>query len=166
MKTTNTQLQTDTVKITRIFKALPEQVWKAWTEPKRVMRWWGPKIFTSPTCKIDFREGGKYLFCMRSDSGPEKWQDGIWSTGIYKEIVPIKRIVYTDSFADENGNVVDGSYYGMDNFPEELMVTLTFEKVNGNKTKMVLEQAGLLSKMIEECQVGWNESFDKLEESL
>lgn len=41
-------------------------VWKAWTDPKLVVLWWGPTHFTSPRCEIDLREGGKYLFCMRT----------------------------------------------------------------------------------------------------
>jgi uncharacterized protein YndB with AHSA1/START domain len=48
--------------ITRVFDAPREAVWKAWTDPKRFMRWWGPKGFTSPACKIDLRVGGKYLY--------------------------------------------------------------------------------------------------------
>ena len=57
--------------ITRIFDAPRDLLWKAWTEPERVMRWWGPKGFTSPVCKIDLRIGGSYLFCMLSPDGEE-----------------------------------------------------------------------------------------------
>lgn len=149
--------------ITRIFNAPRKLVWKAWTDPKQVMSWWGPKIFTSPSCKIDFRVGGKYLFCMCSDSGPEVWQKGIWSTGVYKEIVPMEKIVFTDCFADEHGNVVAATYYGMEEFPLELEVALTFEEVEGNKTKITLRHTGLPDKIKEECRIGWNESFDKLD---
>jgi uncharacterized protein YndB with AHSA1/START domain len=102
--------------ITRIFDAPRELVWKAWTEPEQVMRWWGAKIITSPACKIDSRVGGKYHFCMRMPDGQD-----VWSTGVYKEIVPLERIVKTDSFADAEGNVVPGSYYGLEeDFPLEL----------------------------------------------
>ncbi len=65
------------------------------------MRWWGPKGFTSPACRIDLRVGGKYLFCTRSPDGRD-----FWSTGVYREILEPERIVCTDSFADEEGNVV------------------------------------------------------------
>lgn len=51
--------------ITRVFDAPRELVWKAWTDPEHLMRWWGPKEFTSPACKVDLRVGGKYVFCMR-----------------------------------------------------------------------------------------------------
>lgn len=98
---TGTSLGKDFV-ITRIFDATRELVWKAWTDPKQVAKWWGPHEFTTPVCKIDFRVGGKYLFCMTS---PEFLKGKrIWITGVYREIAPMKRIVYTDSFADAKGN--------------------------------------------------------------
>jgi hypothetical protein len=59
--------------ITRLFDAPIEVVWKAWTDPEYVMRWWGPTGFTSPSCKIDFREGGKFIFHMRA---PKEFQGG------------------------------------------------------------------------------------------
>ena len=57
--------------ITGIFDAPRELVWKAWTDPERLMRWWGPKNFTSPVSKIDLRVGGTYLNCMRSLEGKD-----------------------------------------------------------------------------------------------
>lgn len=148
--------------ITRVFDAPCDLLWKAWTEPERVMRWWGPKGFTSPICKIDLRIGGSYLFCMLSPDGED-----FWSTGVYREIVPPAKIVCTDSFADEDGNVVPATYYDMgDDFPLELQITITFEEHDG-KTKMTLLHAGLPSGAMKDATAqGWNESFDKLAESL
>jgi len=149
--------------ITRIFNAPRKLVWKAWTDPEHVMRWWGPKNFTSPFCKLDLRPGGKYLFCMKSAEGQE-----YWTTGIYKEIVPIELLVYTDSFADEKGNVVPASHYGMpgDNWPIEFTVKLKFEDL-GKKTKMTLTHVGFpAGDMKGMAGTGWNESFDKLADSL
>lgn len=148
------------ITVTRIFDAPREQVWKAWTEPIQLMRWWGPKGFTSPVCKTDLRVGGKYLYCMRSPEGKD-----FWSTGVYQEIIKQERIVCTDSFADEKGNVVPASHYGMTNFPSELQVSVMFEKHEG-KTKITLLHVGIPSDMKEMCTQGWNQSFDKLAESL
>src|SRR5436309_6181260 len=107
--------------IVRVFDAPREAVWKAWTDPERAKRWWGPKGFTAPFIEIDFRVGGKYLFCMRSPDGKD-----YWSTGTYREIVPMKKFVATDSFADAKGKVVPASYYGMDaDFPLELLWIVT-----------------------------------------
>jgi uncharacterized protein YndB with AHSA1/START domain len=157
-----TSKKTNELVITRIFDAPRERIWKAWTEPEQMMKWWGPKLFTAPVCKIDFRIGGKYLFCMRSPDGKD-----YWSTGVYKEIVPNEKIVCTDSFADENGNVVLATHYGMgEDFPREMTVTVTFEDAGG-KTKMTLVHSGMpagdMSKMAGQ---GWNEQFDKLVELL
>jgi uncharacterized protein YndB with AHSA1/START domain len=148
--------------ITRTFDAPRSLVWKAWTEPERCMRWWGPKGFTSPSCKIDLRVGGAYLNCMRSPEGKD-----YWSTGVYREIVEPSLLVCTDSFADENGKVVPASHYGMSGeWPEELLVTVTFEEQEG-KTRLTLRHVGIpAGEMRQQCEAGWNESFDKLAESL
>jgi len=52
--------------IARLFDAPREAVWRVWTVPELVMMWWGPRDFTAPSCKIDFRVGGSYLYCMRA----------------------------------------------------------------------------------------------------
>ncbi len=151
--------------IERIFDAPRELVWKAWTDPEMARRWWGPKGFTSPAAEIDFRVGGKYLLAMQS---PEFNQgEPIWSTGVYREIVSFERIVCTDCFADENGNVVPASHYGMtEDFPLEMLVTVMFEEIDG-KTKLTLRHEGLpAGEMSEGAGTGWNESLDKLAESL
>lgn len=153
--------------ITRIFNAPREKVWKAWTDPNETMKWWGPKNFTSPIAKIDLRQGGKYLFCMRGAPGPGAPVQDFWSTGTYKEIIPMEKLVFTDSFADENGNVVPATHYGMGaDFPLEMEVIITFEDL-GDKTKMTLRHIGLPAAEIKELTSGgWNQSFDKLEASL
>lgn len=148
--------------ITRTFAAPREEVWKAWTEPERLQRWWGPKGFTAPTCKIDLRVGGSYLNCMRSPEG-----ENFWSTGTYREIVAPARLVCTDSFADENGNIVPASHYHMSSdFPRELQVVVTLEVGHGT-TVMTLRHFGLPpGESKEMCAAGWNQSFDKLAASL
>ena len=163
MSKSTMQVATRDLVIERIFDAPIELVWKAWTDPEHVKRWWGPKDFTAPAIKIDFRVGGTYLFCMRSPDGQD-----YWSTGVYREIVPLKRIVYTDSFADEKGNVVSASHYGMgDDFPLELLVTLTFEDYQDGKTRFTLRHAGMPEgEDSEMAQMGWNQSLDKLAEAL
>jgi len=145
--------------ITRTFDAPPGLVWKAWTDPALMGRWWGPKGFTAPVIKIDLRVGGKYLYCMRSAEGQD-----IWSTGVFREIVPYRKIVATDSFADEKGNVVMASHYGMTGeWPAELIATETFEEVKG-KTRLSLRHEGFPSAGIREmAREGWSESFDKLD---
>jgi uncharacterized protein YndB with AHSA1/START domain/predicted enzyme related to lactoylglutathione lyase len=144
--------------ITHIFNAPPEKVWKAWIDPESVKHWWGPKDFTAPVAKIDLQVGGTYLYCMRSPEGQD-----FWSTGVYKEIVPLERIVSTDSFADAEGKVVPASYYEMSgDWPLELEVMVTFQEDNG-KTKFTLQHAGFPDRENRDlAEAGWRESLDKL----
>jgi uncharacterized protein YndB with AHSA1/START domain len=148
--------------IERVWDAPRGVVWKYWTDPARMQRWWGPKGFTAPVIQTDLRPGGAYLACMRSPEGKD-----YWSTGVYREIVPEERLVMTDSFADEKGRVVPASYYGMSgDFPETFLVTVVFEAL-GDKTKMTLRHKGFPDRQhAEDTQNGWNESFDKLEKVL
>jgi len=144
--------------ITRLFEAPRERIWKAWTEPELLMRWWGPQGFTCPVARSDLRVGGTYLNCMRSPEGQD-----YWSTGVYREIVPPERLVCTDCFADGKGNVVPATHYGMSaDFPLEMLVTVTFEEDAG-KTRLTLRHAGLPpGKDLEDCREGWSQSLDKL----
>jgi uncharacterized protein YndB with AHSA1/START domain len=148
--------------IEREFDAPVERVWDAWTDPGQMKRWWGPKVFTAPVVQIDLRVGGKYLACMRDPSGKD-----YWSTGVYREIVPRKRIVATDSFADEKGNVVPGSHYGMsDDFPLEMLLTVDFAEVEG-RTRLSLRHDGMPNnEQADMARQGWNESLDKLADML
>jgi uncharacterized protein YndB with AHSA1/START domain len=152
----------NTLVIERIFDAPRGLVWKAWTDPRQMMRWWGPKHFTVPVCKMDLRVGEKYLFCMRSPDGQD-----FWSTGVFREIVQPGRLVFTDSFADNKGNAVPASHYGMEKtYPMELMVTVTLEEYGNGKTRLTLRHAGNPADVIELTGASWNESFDKLVETL
>lgn len=147
--------------IERIFDGPRELVWKTWTDPAHVMQWWGPKGYTSPTCIADFRVGGAYLYCMRSPEGKD-----YWTTGVYHEIVEPERIVYTDCFADEQGNRVPASAWGLDgDWPEETLVTVAFEEEDG-KTKVTLRHADVPEHHVSGFDAGWRESLDKLAEGL
>lgn len=146
----------------RVLDAPRERVWQAWTDPEHMKQWWGPKDFTAPFMESDFREGGKYLWAMRGPDGQE-----YWSTGTFNEIVPPERLVITDSFADEKGNVVPPSHYGMEgDQPREGRITVTFEELD-DKTKLTVRHAGMApSDTNEMVEQGWNETLDKLAASL
>lgn len=147
--------------ITRDFDAPRSLVFKAWTDPDQVMNWWGPKGFTTPFCSIDLRPGGIFHYCMRSPEGKN-----FWGRGVYREIVPLERIVCTDSFSDEKGNVVPATHYGMSaDFPLEMLLTVTFEEHEG-KTKLTLRHVGIPSAEGDSCNTGWTESLERLAEHL
>ncbi|HET8670235.1 MAG TPA: SRPBCC domain-containing protein [Candidatus Saccharimonadales bacterium] len=151
--------------VTRIIDAPLELVWKAWTEPEHVMKWWGPKHYTSPSAKIDLREGGKYIFCMRApeDQGGQEH----YTAGIYKKIVPMEYLEFTQSLSDKNGNPIDPAKVGMPaDFPAEIRTSITF-KAKGNMTELIItEYDWPVSQMSVYSYAGLHQSIDKLTESL
>lgn len=160
------------IRIERIFDATVEQVFKAWTTPELVKKWWGPEGFYAPSVKIDLQIGGKYIFAMHGPAG-SPWDRDMYSAGVYKEIVPNEKLVVTDYFSDKNGNIMEPSEQGQDqNFPKEMEVTVLFEEISDNKTKLSIiypypgseeqYQAMLRSGMKE----GWSTSLDKLTNAL
>jgi uncharacterized protein YndB with AHSA1/START domain len=148
--------------ITRVFDAPRELVWKAWTQPEHFVRWWGPKGFTVPFCTIDLRPGGVMHFRMRSPEGRD-----YRNKGVFREVVEASLLVSTDSFSDEEGNLVQPSHYGMSpDWPSETLVTATFAEHDG-KTKLTLQQS-VLESVAERhgARQGWTETLDRLAEYL
>jgi uncharacterized protein YndB with AHSA1/START domain len=143
------------VVITRILDAPRDLVFKAWTDPKHLARWWGPKWFTNPVCEVDVRPGGAIRIDMRAPDGvvyPMK--------GVFHEVVEPERLVFTSSaLEDEDGN------------PRlENLNTVTFAEHEG-KTKLTVRAVvvkaepgseGALAGMEE----GWSQSLDSLTELL
>ncbi|MHB1459104.1 MAG: SRPBCC family protein [Armatimonadota bacterium] len=148
--------------IKRIFNAPREIVFEAWTKPECMMQWFGPKDYTIPVCKVDLRVGGAFFLCMRSSDGKDTW-----GKGIFREIIIPEKVVYTDIFADADGNTVPASYYGMTgDWPLEMLATVQFDEMDG-KTFMILHHEGIPpGENTEMCIAGWNESFDKLDKYL
>lgn len=142
--------------ITRTFNAPPEKIWDAWANPTLFAQWYGAKGYTAGAT-IDFRVGGSYLNYAEDPNG-----NRIYGTGVYKEIIPLKKIVFTDNFADAEGNKVPAAYYGLGDQPmTEGEVTVLFED-EGDTTKLTLHaDVGLADAQQEELTV-WNDSFDKL----
>jgi uncharacterized protein YndB with AHSA1/START domain len=145
------------LKIERTFNAPVAKVWKAWTEPKLIKQWWGPEHFTGAFAKSELKVGGKYLFAMRA---PDK--KDYWSTGTYLEIQMERKIVATDSFSNKKGEIVDPKVYGMPaDMPRELLLTVTFDEISPNQTKVSVKQAGMPESMMANATSGWNTSLDK-----
>ena len=150
------------ITITRLFDASRDSVWERWIDPNEYMCWWGPKDFTSPYARLDVREGGNFLVSMKAPDGKE-----YWDTGTYEEIIEKHRLVYRDSFADEHGNIVPASYYGMgSDQPLNMEIEVTLEDVEG-KTRLTLEHCGIPEgDMLENARQGWIQSLDKLADCL
>ena len=136
--------------ITRILDAPRELVFKAWTEPDRVIRWWGPRGFTTAHYELDFRPDGAYRVCMRSPEGTEHWQ-----RGVCREVVEPERLVFTFAWEDSEGKP-----------GHETLVTVTLAEF-GAKTKLTLHQAVFETVTARELhQGGWASALECLAEYL
>lgn len=163
-------MQEDNVlKIERVFDAPVAKVWAAWTEADKIKQWWGPEGYSAPEVQIDFREGGKYLYCMRGPAGPGGPIVDAWSGGEFKEIVPQQKIVVLDYFADEHGNRKTPAEFGLPaDFPAESLITITFEEEDG-KTRLTLNYPIPAESVAREAMLrgsgmveGWTSSLNKL----
>src|SRR6185503_1283652 len=150
--------------VTRVFDAPIELVWKAWTDPEHVMRWWGPDYFTSPSAKIDFREGGTSIVCMRA---PQEFggQD-MYSTWIYQKIVPMERIEFIQNLADKDGNLIDPLMIGMPpEFPRDIRTVVILKDLGNGKTEMTVTEYSMPTsdtEMGKNAELGLNQSLDKM----
>ena len=149
------------VHVERSLDAPLAQVWHLWTDPEIMKNWWGPKDFTAPVIKSDFRVGGAFHYGMRSSKG-----EMFWNTGKYLEIVPQQRIVQSLSFADETGKVVAGKDTPVPgDWPDEVNVLVTFEERDG-RTFVAVTETGIPALMKLFAQMGWAQQFDKIEALL
>lgn len=156
-----TRVKKEELVVTRIFDAPLELVWKAWTEPEQVMRWWGPANYTSPSCKLDLRVGGGYVFAMQAPA--DQGGQISYTSGIYKKIVPMELLEFTQGLSDKDGNRIDPAQIGMPpDFPKELHTLVTF-KAKGEMTEVTIIESGWTpSQMYVYALAGTQQEMDKL----
>ena len=136
--------------ITRIFEAPRQLVFKMWTEPEHLVRWWGPRGFTTISGRMDVRPGGAWSRLMRAPNGTV-----IRKHGIYREIVAPDRLVLTYVTDDLAGNP-----------GPETLVTVTLADLDG-KTRLTLHQTGFESVLAREAHHGgWISCLDRFAEHL
>ena len=136
--------------ITRTFDAPRPLVFKAWTEPERLVRWWGPRGYTTPSCKMDLRPGGAWRVCMRSPEGSLHWL-----RCVYREVVEPERLAFTWAWEDADGHP-----------GHETVVTVEFVE-QGAQTRLVVHQAVFESDSARDSHhQGWSGSLDRLGEYL
>jgi len=123
------------------------------------MQWWGPKGFTAPVCKMDFRVGGKLLCCMKAPDGQE-----FWNGGEYFEIVVHEKIVYSMYFADAAGNKVQPAQYGIEHEAmDDAHDVVIFEDFGDGQTKLTFIGNESMESAKNSGQLeGWNQILDKV----
>jgi len=153
--------------ISRVFDAPRDLVWKAWTDPDRLIKWWGPKGFQILSTKVDLRVGGFFHYCLKSPEGIE-----MWGRFVYREIVAPELLVFVVSFSDEAGGVVRHPL--SENWPLQIMSTVIFSEVGG-KTNVTVKWVPYSANEIERenfeegassMQQGWTGTLDNLTDYL
>jgi uncharacterized protein YndB with AHSA1/START domain len=142
------------VVLTREFDAPRKLVFKAWTDPKHLSLWFGPKMFTIPVCEVDLRVGGRWHMVMRGPDGSE-YPCG----GVYEEIRDPERLVFTNDAVDKDGNTIIAGH-----------TAVTFED-HGGKTRLTLKTRGTAmvayaADYLKGMEMGWSQSLEKLAEEL
>lgn len=146
--------------IERVFDAPRELVWRAWTEPAHVARWWGPRGFTTRVEALDLRPGGRSHYVMIGPDGAE-----YPASGTFREVVAPERIVTTDEFGD-------GYEEANPDLPQGMILTCLFDEIDGGaRTRVTLHVSHPTEedrRKHEEMGVvaGWGSSLDCLDDHL
>jgi len=136
--------------MSRVFDASREQLWKAFTDPDLIPKWWGPRSYTTVVDKMDVRVGGVWRYIHTDAAGNE-----YGFNGVYQEIRPPERMTYTFEFEPMAGHISTE--------------TVTLEELPGGKTRITTRTTfdtledleGMLQSGMEGGAV---ETWDRLEE--
>lgn len=154
--------------MSRVFDVPRNLLWKCFTEPERMKQWWGPKGFKVLSAKMDLRPGGSYHYGMQSPDG-----HAMWGKFVFREVVPQERLVFINSFSDEEGGIT--RHPGNENWPLELLSSFTFEDMPGGKTKFTVrwaphnaneEERKTFDTNRDSMRQGWGGTMDQLEAYL
>jgi uncharacterized protein YndB with AHSA1/START domain len=147
------------ITIKRTFDAPRELVFRAWTDPALVAKWWGPTDFTTPIAEIDGRQNGRFYIAMHGPKGTEYDVD-MPMRGVYTVYDPPNKLVFTnEGIFDEHGDAQLST-----------ICTVTFTEAGG-KTELVvhvsLEKVNPAAEAAwSGAEMGWNQMVDKLVDFL
>jgi len=148
----------DAVRIERTIDAPVDLIWQIWTDPEHFAAWYGPDGATIPLATMDVRVGGTRLICMdiNTPNGPMQ----MWFAGEYREVIENKRLVYTESMSNQNGDILDPADLGMPpGHPITTEVRVELEAVGG-RTRLLLTHLGIPADS--PGAIGWAMALDKM----
>ena len=138
-------MSTGTVRLHRVLKAAPDRVYRAFLDADALAKWLPPYGFTCKVHEMDATVGGKYKMSFTNFTNNQGHSFG----GVYRELVPSERIVYTDSFDDPN-------------LPGEMKTTITLKKVSCGTDVSIVQEGIPEAIPVEMCYLGWQESLAQL----
>ena len=145
--------ENSTVNVTREFAANKDLVWRTWTEPELLDKWWAPKPWKSVTKSMEFEEGGRRLYAMVGPNGEEHW-----AFADYSSINPKDNFSYSDGFCDSEGNRTES-------LPDSSW-SVNFSESNGVTTVYVEIKHETLEDLEKIIEMGFKEGFTACLEQL
>ena len=145
MKTTKSPDSDTVLRVSRVFNAPRDKVYRAWTDPEELAKWWGPDGMTPTIEDFEARPGGRYRTGMRAPVGSE-----FWVGGEFAEVVPNERLVFGWAWQEDG---VPG---------HETRVTVEFRDADGGTEVVLLHELFLDATSRDQHQDGWSSSFDCL----
>jgi uncharacterized protein YndB with AHSA1/START domain len=134
-----------TVHMHRVIRTTPEKIYKAFTDPEAITKWIAPDGFTCRVQHMEPRVGGTYRMAFTNFTTGHSHSFG----GKYLELIPAKRLRYTDKFDDPN-------------LPGEMITTIDLKKVSCGTELTVVQEGIPLVIPVEMCYLGWQESLTLL----
>ena len=133
----------------RHYPVAPQKVWRAWTDPEALKRWWGPGGPEAVSLvQLDVRVGGRFRIVMQKHGESEEHD----VSGVYREVIPNEKLVFT---------------WAWKTTPErESLVTITFKDDGGGTLMTFTHEQFFDEDARDRHQHGWNASFEKLEKYL
>jgi len=140
----NYEEKSHSLKIVRTFEASPEVVYRAWTDPKVMEKWFAPREMSTPIAEVDLRVGGKYRVGMKSPDG-----ELYVATGVYQEIVSNEKLVFTWRWENDPSS-------------PETLVTVEFKKSGGDTELVFTHENFATEALAKDHQEGWEGALSKL----
>ena len=134
-----------TLIIERVFRASPDRVFRAWTDPAILVKWWGPAGYTTPELSLDVRPGGAWRTAMCSPDGSAHPV-----SGVFREINPPNRLVITWAWEEDGKR------------GHETEIELTFSAVAEGTRMRLIQRVFQSREARENHRWGWTQSLDKL----
>src|SRR5690348_13423502 len=152
---TDATAQPAPLRLSRVFHAKRETVFKAWSSAEHVKRWFSPETYSVSDARVEMHVGGPFDVCMRSPSGEEHW-----TRGTFVEVTPHTRLVIDAQVADSAGKPLFRAYTEVD-FSDALGGT----KMDIVQTYNFADPA-ITAPMVKGAPEGWRTTLDKLEKEV
>ena len=150
-----TVLQPPPLRLSRVFHARPETVFKAWSSAGHVKRWFSPETYSVSDAKVEMRVGGPFEVCMCSPNGEKHW-----TRGTFVEVTPYSRLVIDMRVEGHAGEPLFRAYTEVD-FTD----TLGGTRIDVVQTYTFTDPS-MAARMVAGAPEGWRTTLDKLEKEV